>query len=124
MTEETKLMPCPFCGSEVAQLNTNQFHCENAACVLAGFPICSTAGHARRLWNKRAISPPEPTEGDLLLHDQKGDAVDTRYSVQTPEGGILFLFNECGITAREVFETFKAGRALRAMPLQDHAEGK
>lgn len=47
---------------------------------------------------------------DLFLHDQKGDTVDTRYSVQTDEGGVLFLFNEAGITAREVFETFKAGR--------------
>jgi hypothetical protein len=48
---------------------------------------------------------------ELFLHDQKGDAVDCRYSIQTEAGGILFLFNEFGITAREVFETFKAGRA-------------
>lgn len=47
--------------------------------------------------------------GELVLHDQKDDSVDTRYSVQSETGGILFLFNECGLTAREVFETFVLG---------------
>jgi hypothetical protein len=46
---------------------------------------------------------------ELFLHDQKDDAADCRYSIQTEAGGVLFLFNECGITAREVFETFKIG---------------
>lgn len=44
--------------------------------------------------------------GELILHDQGADAVSDRYSVQTPEGGILFLFNPVDITAREVFARF------------------
>lgn len=92
-------LACAKCG------HPRQEHSYNGAC----YGLCA-----------EFVPPPKPIEGDLILHDQKGDAVDTRYSIQTPEGGILFLFNECGITAREVFETFKAGRALS---LQDRGNG-
>ncbi len=42
----------------------------------------------------------------LILHDQRGDTITHRYSVQTEEGGVLFLFDPVGITAREVMDRF------------------
>lgn len=42
----------------------------------------------------------------LVLHDQRSDTITHRYSVQTEEGGVLFLFDPVGITAREVMDRF------------------
>jgi hypothetical protein len=80
--EMDKLLPCPFCGGDVAQLDTNQFHCVNAECVLAGFPICSTVGHARRLWNRRAAQgwqdiSTAPKDGEPFIYQDSDEAVST-----------------------------------------------
>lgn len=38
------------------------------------------------------INHPGMDTNDLYLHDQGADAVTHRYSVQTKEGGVLFLW--------------------------------
>lgn len=75
MTEETNLLPCPFCGPEpsvsrrqdedLATHNIVEWVC--ISCIECGsshceWPVTVEPGPIER-WNTRAFSPPEPTEG-------------------------------------------------------------
>ena len=74
MSEEIKLLPCPFCGSkEVALFGLDSIHC--CKCGM-GQHFCDSREKATRLWNTRT-TPKPPTQ----------DCIIDRFSSRTCERG-------------------------------------
>lgn len=135
MTEETKLLLCPFCGSEpsvsrrqdedLATHNIVEWVC--ISCIECGsshceWPVTVEPGPIER-WNTRTLSPPEPTEGQAE-RPTDGEWVTARAGIigvekhyediKASEGalGVVRIIDKC----------LRYADALRAMPLQQETK--
>lgn len=78
MTDDAKLLPCPFCGSTptISGISDTAIRCPNDQCIIYALPIpFNDFGHraaAIAAWNRRAPSGAESAEAEFCAEELGG----------------------------------------------------